>query len=291
LTAFRAVSGAEAFSPPHVLDLSGARVTFISGSLRYQAVEVVGSVLDQIKIRPQMRETPRGTYVLISAPFAVGEEDGEEPRTREAIAAAAGLVSAIKGGGLIFEFVFENIFDLESGELTGFTSHQRTPVAFGPPRVASEDMTVTAEAAAVLEGLDEPTQGRVALSLHWQHQSVREEGPRNEFIAMWTGIEALAMPDTTNVKPANELLARAYGITARKANDRFGLGRLQGFRSDILHGDSLPGVHADVLGYLRAIFTDLLLAVGLPSQGRAQAFIEAPLFGQGFDLARLLGNS
>jgi hypothetical protein len=155
-----------------------------------------------------------------------------------------------------------------------------------------EDLAVTAEAAAALGSLDEPTRRRVELALHWQQRSVREEEPRSEFIAIWTGIEALAMPETTNVKAANELLAGAYGITAREANERFGLGRLQGFRSDILHGEALPAVHADLLGYLRAIFTDLLLALlGLPPQGRAQAFIEAPLFCQGFDLARLLGNS
>jgi hypothetical protein len=84
LAAYRAVSGAEAFAHSHVVDLPGARVTFIGGSLTYQAVEVVGSVLDRIEIRPQTREAPEGTYVLISVPFAVGEaEERRRGRARQ----------------------------------------------------------------------------------------------------------------------------------------------------------------------------------------------------------------
>jgi hypothetical protein len=291
LAAFRAVAAIEDVPSARIVDLPSARAIFFAGNLSYQAIEVEGSVLDPVKIRPQMRETPRGTYLMIAAPFATAAGEGEEPRVRRVIAEAAGLISAINGGGLTFEFVFENIVDLESRELTAFSPWSKTPIAFGPARTSAEDFQVTADAARSLEALDPAARERVELALHWQDESVRAGDPRSEFISLWTALEALAMPDTTNIRPAAELLGSAYGMSRSDAASRFGLGRLQGFRSEILHGDALPGIHGDLVNYLRAIFTDLLLAVlGLDPQGRAQAYMESPLFGSSFDLDRLLGH-
>ena len=143
------------------------------------------------------------------------------------------------------------------------------------------------DASTALDGRDAVLQARVRLALHWFHQALHDD-TQDEFIKLWVAVEALAMPDTTNVKPVNEILALSHGTTTEDAAKRFGVGKLQGLRSRILHKGEQLAIHADLTNYVRALFTDILLEVlGLPAQHRADAYMQAPAFVSPFDLDSL----
>lgn len=68
------------------------------------------------------------------------------------------------------------------------------------------------------------------------------------------------MPDETNVKPVNEILAKLYGCTLKEASDKFGVGRIQGLRSRIMHNGEDLSIHQDLSRYVEALFFDLLMS-------------------------------
>lgn len=270
------------------IDVGSVRVVFADGELTYQALDAVGTPgLDVMEIRPEMRTTPRAFYTLFLSQFDPTAGVNDEPRVRALIGATVGLVAAINGGALVFERAFDNVVELATGQLTVFSDVLRTPVAYGKPRFSATHLAVVDDAAKALDRSDAPVQARVRLALHWIHQALHDD-MQDEFIKLWVAVEALAMPDTTNVRPVNDLLASGYAIPSQDAAKRFGVGKLQGLRSRILHkGEQLP-IHADLTNYVRCVFTDVLLeTLGLPAQGRADAYMQAPAFSSPFDLDAL----
>lgn len=270
------------------IDVPPVRVVFADAELSYQALNVVGTPgIDVMQIRPEIRHAPRAFYTLFLSPFDPSAGVNDEPRVRQLIGTAVGLVAAINGGALVFERMFDNVVDLATGQLTVFGPAFKTPVAYGPARFSAADLAVVADASKALELRDDALQARIRLAMHWFHEALNDD-TQDEFIKLWIAVEALAMPDTTNVRPVNQILGSAYGITAQDAAKRFGAGKLQGLRSRILHNGEQLVIHGDLTNYVRALFTDILFEVlALPAQHRADAYMRAPAFAPPFDLDAL----
>ncbi|MFH1994183.1 MAG: hypothetical protein ABIJ24_00585, partial [Nitrospinota bacterium] len=85
--------------------------------------------------------------------------------------------------------------------------------------------------------------------------------------------------------PLNESLANAYGISVPEASIKFGIGKIFGLRSRVVHnGEDIP-IHSLLSEYLKSIYVDILLdQLGLKSQQRAGKIIDSPEF----DLEKLL---
>lgn len=287
MSAYRAAL--TALTPPLVsLPALPLHVVLVSGTLSYQAIEVSGDLLGgKLEISPQMKTTPVGVYTLIMAPYATSHGSGDEPSVRSQVGTAAGLLGAINGPSLTFEHVYDNIVHLDSEQTEGFSQAFRAPTAFGTPQLEADDLRIFGNAATALHGLDEEAGARTQLALHWFSQATHDDG-LDQFIKLWIALEALAIPNA-NVRPLNELLASAYGLDYQTNTRKFGVGKLQGFRSRILHNGLILPVHSDLTNYTRAIFTDALLAsLSLPSQHRADRYAASPQFSSPFDLDKLL---
>lgn len=91
---------------------------------------------------------------------------------------------------------------------------------------------------------------RVAVASTWYWKAESEADPINRFIEYWIGVEALEMPNTTNVRPVRERLAV---ITGKPADEwSVIVGKLFGLRSDLVHGKlrDVSKEHLEVLRYL-----------------------------------------
>jgi len=288
LAAYRSALQTPSLAGMTPIDVQQVRVVFVDAELTYQALDMVGTPgIDVMRLRPQIRTSPRAFYTLFLSPFDTAAGVNDEPRIRQLIGTTVGLVAAFNGGALVFERVFDNVIDLVTGQLTGFSAAFKTPVAYGQPRFSTGDLAVVDDASKALSQRDEMLQARVRVALQWFHDALHDD-TQDEFIKLWVAVEALAMPDTTNVKPVNEILASSYGITAQDAAKRFGVGKLHGMRSRILHRGEQLAIHGDLTNYVRALFTDVLLAVlGLSAQHRADAYMQAPTFVSPFDLDAL----
>jgi hypothetical protein len=134
--------------------------------------------------------------------------------------------------------------------------------------------------------MDARARDRVLLSLGWFAQAFESSGV-DGFLKYWIAFEALGMSDASNIRPLNEALERAYGIPASEVETCYGVGRIFGFRSLIVHRGETPSIHGSLLDYLEALYRDVLFErLGLKCTAAAAAIRKQP----GFDLRVLLGQ-
>jgi Apea-like HEPN len=133
------------------------------------------------------------------------------------------------------------------------------------------------------DSLPSDLRNRVALSLRWFYSSFLAEGV-DIFLKSWFALEALGMGDRENINPLNECLAKAYGISVQKARQMFGVGKLFGLRSSIVHQGQILPIHANLSDYVEALYIDVLLErLNLPCERRAESILR----GSDFDLSKL----
>lgn len=238
----------------------------------------------QFQAKAEQRTILGGAWLFLMAPFDIDGRRGDEPETRRRISSLAGLASVCFGRNAVSQKVCDQIIEVETGRVSTFGPVVANPAALPKPDLAPVRFELFSSAADALAARDAFEQNQIILSLHWHDSALRSVGI-DAFLKSWVAIEVLKMPDSTNIRPINEALARAYQVSLEEATKRFEVGRLFGLRSRILHQGELPGLHFLVEAYTQAIYSDLLCDyLELPSQNDAEAVRAAP----GFDLDKFL---
>jgi hypothetical protein len=157
---------------------------------------------------------------------------------------------SIRAAGMLFRLPF----DLSAPDLT--------PGALGRfPRCYEE-----------IEKRDQGQKQKIILSLHWHLKGIQSDG-LDSFLSLWIALETLTMT-STNVAGLNNALAAAYGITRELAAEEFGVGRLFGLRSQIVHNGIRKRISTDLTDYMECLYADLLVHELLgESLGRARELL------------------
>lgn len=95
------------------------------------------------------------------------------------------------------------------------------------------------------------------LSIQWYFDSLNSSGV-DKVLKCWFAMETLGMPDGTDIRPLNEILSRAYGISYQEVTQRFGVGRVYGFRSEIVHQGKIVPIHYMLSDYMESLYVDIL---------------------------------
>lgn len=96
---------------------------------------------------------------------------------------------------------------------------------------------------------------RVAVASQWYWKADAERDSTNRFIEYWIAVEALEMPNSTNIKPVKEQLAKLTRTDVDFWNET--VGKLYGLRSKLVHG-KLARVEDKHLMHLRKVIEVLL---------------------------------
>ena len=114
--------------------------------------------------------------------------------------------------------------------------------------------------------LSESDKKRVVLSAEWYWKSEREVDPINRFIQLWISLEALVMPNTTNIKPIRILLESLTNISEEKWKEP--IGRLFGKRGKLVHGNDFKVTDAELekLRYLVKIIQKNELLINISKE-------------------------
>ncbi len=124
--------------------------------------------------------------------------------------------------------------------------------------------------------LQEPAKNRVHLSLRWLTSALNHRGV-DAFVEYWIALETLSMPNTSDIRPLVNNFVDIYNLSYDEAKERFGIGKLFGLRSRIVHDGQIVPVHAQLLSYLEALYADVLFAhLELPSEERAGSMLNTP---------------
>ncbi len=242
--------------PSDGLRIVGTLCWFISGSLTYYHVERI-RFGDQSTAKysggMEVRNTPEGMWLMVVTPVSGGDQRSAENR----VLAAVGLMAAWGGRNTTYDKYFDFIYRYEKNEASVWS-----PTIINPASLVSPDLSSSSTLLALARGCDalgEKDRTRIYLSLRWFAESFYRFDT-DAFLSLWVALEVLTMPDT-NVKHANRLLSAAYNMPIAEVSRRFMLGRLQGFRSDIVHGGKKDPIHHVLLDYLEALYVDCLYHV------------------------------
>jgi len=270
----------ENFTPsPPAIDLGDVRVIFTYGKLGYMdATSNFELGKDHARtINFSKKETNIGGWTILITPYVRDGVERSELETRNSLAVAEGILVAFNNRNLVYEKVFDNITEVSTGKATFFSP------AFAlfsrSPSLQVSKLQLLSQCSLNMQALPKNVRNKVALSLRWYSKSLKEQNGIDGFLSIWIAIEVIGMPDTTDVKPAVTSLAQIYQIDYQTAKDRFQLGKIQGFRSGIVHNGKMYSIHSLLTAYIEAIYIDLLTSLlNLPSQRRAEQVLKDSQF-------------
>lgn len=111
---------------------------------------------------------------------------------------------------------------------------------------------------------------RIGLACDWYWRSTQTSDLVTEYLELWFVVEAIAMPDTSNVRPVRERLAAAFGGSEREWAEF--VGRHLNRRSALVHGDVKREVEEQEVESLRNLVQALLeLEFGINNDERRES--------------------
>ena len=226
-----------------------------------------------VDTRDLKREAPEAPYTVL-----VTTSLGSEFESRQVLDLNGGIVTAVLGRNAAYQLVFDNIVDLVENTTSVFGPTVVNPYTEAAPDLSESKMQTLRTSLSALSRFPELERNRIELALHWHEEAARSPAA-DQFLKRWIALEALGMSGRENVRPLNEALALSYQISLSEAQERFGVGRIFGFRSKIVHGGHRLPIHGFLERYLDALFRDVLFQrLGLPSEGYAAAVAALPNF-------------
>jgi hypothetical protein len=271
-------------SGPKIIDLAKVRAILVFGKMTYQdssQVEIEFISENQWRVNAGsfgQRETPEGAYLLLMSPFDTDGVTGHEASTRQTIALYVGLLATLFGRNIVYRRLFDNIVQCGKEQVSSFNRAVENPLWFPAPIIDDTHLAELTAADARIASLADQDKQRIQLSLRWFESAVFDNGV-DAFLKCWIALETLGMPDTTNIRPLNETLAGAYGISVDEARDRFGIGKLFGLRSRIVHDGVFVTIGGEFQKYTEAIFIDVLRhELELTCAKKAEEILTNPTF-------------
>lgn len=261
------------------LDLGEIRAIFFRGTFTYLDTSTPAPKTGYENVihlgSMSVATAPKDTYLILLAPHVIDGRAGSEQRTRDLISSAAGFLSLLSGQNIVYAHLFDNIVKADGTGRSAWSKGIIVPTTRPNTDLSEEPLKRIKTACDALEALPDAERHRVQLSLRWFNKS-SGIGGIDEFVSRWISLETLAMPDTTNIRPANEALARAYQVTRELAANKFLLGQLFDLRSRIVHNGESPPLHSKLLDYLSALYQDIFNEIlKLPCEKSAEAALTA----------------
>ena len=271
--------------PKHI-DLHHTRVLLAYGSISYldsKSATPVVSDSGELKLfaSPVEKKTPLGAYLMLILPFKKDGVEGDENKTRERINDVIGLIASANKLNMVYEHIFDYVHDVDGNERSVIGSITINPLSISAPDISVPRLNFICSIDKNIERETENKKNRIRLALRWYKMGIKDMGV-DAFLKYWIAVETLSMPDTTNIKPVIQKMAKINNISYEESVRKFNIGRIFGLRGKIVHfGEQMP-INANLLEYLESIFFDLLLCeLNMPSENRVDAFLKSSNFDPG----------
>jgi len=250
-----------------VLAMGNVRVALVNGHIQYFDNKKV-----QVKIKDgcwDIKNTVPNELLITTAndSFAIyitpidndSNKNIEEAKQRIEVVATIGVI--LFGTHLIYEHLFENVYKIEKNgkeTISSFFDTLKSVIPFDEISISNNDLIDYETIGNKLNTLDSNKKAKICLAARWHYKGLKETHPVDEFLCYWIALEILAMPDTTNIRPIAQRLAKIYNLTEKELRERLSLGRLFDFRSKIVHEGYRGGIYYYIIDCVRSIFLDIL---------------------------------
>lgn len=182
------------------------------------------------------------------------------------------LLVATNYRNIAFRRIFSNFLGYRDNSLNASTPALRLPFDLPRPDLSPSAWQRFYTAEKVWVSIPEDMRRKVTLSLHWHLKGLQTDGV-DSLLSSWVAIETLAMK-STNVAEINTKLVEIYRISKEEASVEFGVGKIFGLRSAIVHNGQRKAVSTHLTDYLENLYSDLLMhELTLPTMHRARSYL------------------
>ncbi|GAA0887472.1 hypothetical protein [Rhodanobacter soli] len=170
--------------------------------------------------------------------------------------------------------LFTHIVGRGNSSMVAAGSLIRLPFDLPAPDLTQEALGRFPKCHGEIEKRSPNQKQKITLSLHWHLKGIQSDG-LDSFLSLWIALETLAMT-STNIADLNSALAAVYNITRESASAEFGVGRIFGLRSQIVHNGIRKRISTDLTDYMECLYADLLVyeLLGDPL-GRARSLLSS----------------
>ncbi len=263
-----------------LIDIGMVRVLALPGSVSHGYVDRLRVFCpDDNQLHCEIESTgdrvAPGPCLLLLTPFACADRPGDESQAVQRLDQVVGLLVAFQGLNVAHEYLFDNIHTLDGSQTEVWADAIQSPLWLPPPDIRIARLNCIHAASLVIDQLPESDRNRVVISLQWLHRASRLSRVE-AFLSYWIAIESLVMKDHGDLVSVKRALERIYGLSAQEAGQRFCIHGIYGVRGRIVHKGELLSITGELLEYVEALYTDLLLdRLGLPSEHRADLIIRS----------------
>lgn len=235
-----------------ITDFENIRVALIFGSINYPSYEEEWDfTTENMKVFLKKNDISKeGAWIIFVQPFR-GED---EFITKQKMSSYCAIYTAIFGRSVAYSQEFQHIYH-GNNQVSFVGKTMLNPTLEKGITFNREGLEFLKDVTKNIEKMKEEEKERVLLSLHWFDKSIRAMGV-DSFLYMWIALEALAMPNTSDIGPMKKKLKKIY---EKSKIENFHIGKLFGLRSKIVHDGFIFPIHMDISDYLKAVFVDLLI--------------------------------
>ena len=270
--------------PRAIIDFDLVRVMVTYDKLIYADIsKVYPKVIDDKRMQIDkseggIKETTKDIYLLLLTPFAIGGIEPNEAQVKERIRNSVAMLAIFVGRNIVYKKIFSTVIDLSTADVTAFSPVLENPLWFSKPDISKTRLKTILKAYGVINKLPSADRNRIYLSLRWFESAFYDSGVES-FLKYWIALETLSMPDTTNIRPINEIISRAYSLPIEDVRQRFAIGRIYDLRCRIVHDGQVVSINGLLLKYIEELYVDLLIErLRLHCEFRAGSVMDEPEF-------------
>lgn len=167
------------------------------------------------------------------------------------------MISICLGPNVIHNSVFESFYYMKS---TGMIT--KTPINMEKYKIESKVNYLNIDQVKCIDtkiaNLDRTNKARIEMSLRWYNKAIFEKEIVDGFISYWIALETVIKEKGSDISIIKNTLKNIYGEKVMEENKEFQVGILFGIRSAILHNGKSKELPSTILGFLRAMYIDLL---------------------------------
>lgn len=243
------------------IELAGVRLRFGENRQMEMSADQRVSVSDAtpklITIQPHNTQSPNEERLL-------------EDRSAEYIS----LLVCNSHRNIAFRRLFTQIISLDGSSARVQGELYRLPFDVPRPDLSHDALDRFKRCQDEISALTPGAQQKIRLSLHWHIKGVQSDG-LDSFLSLWIALETLTMK-SANIADINDQLGRLYAVSRSDAAAEFGVGRICGLRSRVVHKGERKTISTDLTDYMECLYADLLLFQVLGERpGRARAFLDS----------------
>lgn len=259
LTAYRVINCSDQLiDKNHIItDFPDLRVMWVMGGISYRKfIEDFDYGENDRNLKLSLKESDvskKGNWLFFFQLY----DQSTEFETKNRLSSYCGIYLAINGLGNAIDLEFQHILHSDN-KISYFGNVFLNPSALKNVDLSASVLSLIKMIGEKVAELDPSKSRRLMLALHWFEKSMRARGT-DSFLNAWIALEALAMPDTTDISSIKKKLSKIFEVEQKVIEDKFCIGRMFGLRSKIVHDGLVYSASSILMDHIHAIFTDLLI--------------------------------